>query len=244
MPKIYLSPSTQQANLYVTGGSEEYWMNRLADALEPYLIASGIQFTRNDPAKTAASAIAESNAGNYDLHLALHSNAAPENRTGQVQGSEVYYYPGSTAGFRAAEIIADNLKNIYPGSVRTIPTTFLGEVRRVRAPSAFIELAYHDNVDDANFITQNIDAIAANIALSLTEYFGIPFITPTPPRAAIVSLTSGNLNVRDRPSSSAAIKGSIPNGAEITVFGSYGNYYVVGYGDLVGYAAKNYITIA
>jgi len=32
MPKIYLSPSTQESNPYITGsGSEEYNMNRLAD---------------------------------------------------------------------------------------------------------------------------------------------------------------------------------------------------------------------
>ena len=37
MPNIYLSPSTQEKNLYVNGGTEEEWMNRLADALEPYL---------------------------------------------------------------------------------------------------------------------------------------------------------------------------------------------------------------
>ena len=37
MPIIYLSPSTQEANMYVNGGSEEEWMNRLADAMVPYL---------------------------------------------------------------------------------------------------------------------------------------------------------------------------------------------------------------
>lgn len=36
MPKIYLSPSTQDWNMYVTGsGSEEYNMNLLADAWCP-----------------------------------------------------------------------------------------------------------------------------------------------------------------------------------------------------------------
>ena len=48
MPIIYLSPSTQEWNEYVTGsGSEEYNMNLLADALEPYLLSNGIQFRRN-----------------------------------------------------------------------------------------------------------------------------------------------------------------------------------------------------
>ena len=39
MPKIFLSPSTQEYNQYVTGaGSEEYFMNLLADAMEPLLL--------------------------------------------------------------------------------------------------------------------------------------------------------------------------------------------------------------
>ncbi len=56
MPIIYLSPSTQEYNEYVNGlGNEEEWMNRLADAMEPMLFASGIQYTRNTPDMTAAS---------------------------------------------------------------------------------------------------------------------------------------------------------------------------------------------
>lgn len=110
MPIIYLSPSTQENNLYVNGGTEEEWMNRLADAMEPYLTASGIRYSRNTPDMTAASSIRASNAGNYDLHLALHSNAAPEGQYGQIRGILVFYYPGSVQGQRAATLVADGLK--------------------------------------------------------------------------------------------------------------------------------------
>lgn len=78
MPRIYLSPSTQEYNQYVTGGNEEYYMNLIADAMIPYLQASGIEYTRNNPAGTVTDSIAESNAGRYGMHVALHSNAAPE----------------------------------------------------------------------------------------------------------------------------------------------------------------------
>ena len=58
MPIIFLSPSTQEYNAYVNDlGSEEEWMNHLADAMEPILFASGIQYTRNDRDQTAAAAI-------------------------------------------------------------------------------------------------------------------------------------------------------------------------------------------
>ena len=178
MPRIYLSPSTQEFNPYVIGGNEEYYMNLIADAMEPYLVASGIEFTRNTPEMTAASSISASNAGYYDLHLALHSNAS---NNGQATGSEVYYYPTSINGERAATIFANNLETIYynPEKVKTVPTTTLGEVRRTKAPSVLIEFAYHDNTADATWIRDNINTIAQNVVLSLADYFGIPFKIPT-----------------------------------------------------------------
>ena len=63
MPFLFLSPSTQDFNPYVTTGNEQYWMNRIADEMEPYLRASGVNFTRNNPAGSAAQSIRDSNAG-------------------------------------------------------------------------------------------------------------------------------------------------------------------------------------
>ena len=113
MPIIYLSPSTQENNYFVNGGTEEQYMNLIADKMIPYLEASGIRYSRNNPNMNAVSSIAASNAGNYDLHLALHSNATGSG-DGSRRGTEVYYFPTSVNGARAAEIIANNLKLIYP----------------------------------------------------------------------------------------------------------------------------------
>lgn len=245
MPKIYLSPSTQEGNYYVSGGTEEQWMNRLADALVPYLNSSGIQYTRNTPDMTAASSIAASNAGNYDLHLALHSNASPEGQYGQHRGIVVYYYPGSVQGQRAATLIAENLKTIYPlpDQVRAEPTTIIGEVRRVRAPSAFLELAYHDNPDDAAWITNNLELIARNIALSLTQFFGIPFLEPMPPRRAVVDVSWGYLNIRSKPDRTAPVVARAYDGAQLTVINEWQGWYLVRFDSVVGYASSDYITL-
>ena len=35
MPFLFLSPSTQAGNPYVTEGNERLWMNRIADRMEP-----------------------------------------------------------------------------------------------------------------------------------------------------------------------------------------------------------------
>ena len=74
-------------------------------------------------------------------------------------------------------LIADALKTIYPdpNRVRTQPTTSLGEVAKVRSPAVLLELAFHDNPEDAAWIKENLDDAARVIVLALTEYFEIPF---------------------------------------------------------------------
>lgn len=245
MPIIYLSPSTQENNLYVSGGSEEEWMNRLADAMVPYLDASGIRYVRNTPDMTAASSIRASNAGNYDLHLALHSNAAPSGRYGQVRGILVFYYPGSTNGKRAADIFADNLKAIYPlpDRVRAEATTAIGEVRQPRAPSVFLELGYHDNADDAAWIKNNLDGIARNLVLSLTEYFGIPFLYPNTLRQGMVDVSWGYLNIRARPAASAPVIARAYDGAQLTIVNQWQGWYLVRFDGVEGYASSDFITL-
>ena len=238
MPNIYLSPSTQEFNPYSGGGNEEQYMNLIADAMEPYLAASGIRFTRNTPDMTAASSIAASNSGNYDLHFALHSNASA---TGTARGIEAYYSPASERGRRFAEIVARNLQLIYPlpNSSRIVPTTSLGEVTRTRAPSVLVEIGYHDNPEDAQWIRENVNAIAENLVLSLTEYFGIPFNYPQPIYVANVATRGSNLNVRYTPSVTAPIVGSIPNGSEVTVYANLPNWSLVGYNQTVGYVRSD-----
>ena len=246
MPIIYLSPSTQEWNQYVTGsGSEEYNMNLLADALEPYLLSNGIRFQRNRPEMTAASSIREANAGEYDFYLALHSNAAPEGRYGEERGIIAFYYPGSSEGQRAAELIAQELRQIYPlpRKVTTRSTTTLGEVRQPRFPAVLVEIGYHDNYEDATWLEGHWDAIAQQLARALTEFFGLPFIYPMEPVQGTVNVNYGTLNLREYPDPSGRILANLPNGAPVTIYGEWEGWYVVHYGDTVGYAAAAYIDV-
>lgn len=243
MPMIYLSPSLQEYNSYLSGGNEEYYMNLVADALVPYLQASGIQYVRNRPSMTLRQAINESNAGNFDLHLALHSNAAPENMPGQLRGVDAYYAPNSVWGRRFADILVHNFREIYPlpDRVQARSTNRLGEVLQTRAPAVLLEIGYHDNPEDEAWLKGNIPLIARTIALSLTQYFGIPFVDPQPMRVGVVSTNGGNLNLRSKPSLNAPVLTSIPNGTQVIVHSEAGDWYVVQYGNQEGYVVGRYI---
>lgn len=179
-PRVYLSPSLQEFNLFINGGTEEEYANLIADAMEPYLQATGIEYGRNDPSMSLSEAIDQSNQGNYDFHLSIHSNAAPPSLSGKIQGPDVYYYSSSVYGRKMADIIVDNFKNIYPdeSKVNAVPTITFAELRRTNMPANLVEVAYHDNIEDANWIKNNIDSIAKELSISLAEYFGIPFVNP------------------------------------------------------------------
>ena len=221
-------------------------MNLIADAMEPYLLANGIQFSRNTPDMTAASSIRQANQGEYDFYLALHSNASGPGTEGQNRGIIAFYYPTSANGRRAAEIFARNLRDIYPlpDKVTTRSTTSLGEVRQPRFPAVLLEIGYHDNYADAQWIENNIDAIAQNLVLSLTEYFGLPFVYPGPAQPGVAETVSGGpVNLRSYPSVNGPIVGQIPNGAAVTVFGQYQDWYVVLYDEQLGYANSRFIRV-
>lgn len=243
MPSVYLSPSTQQSNLYVIGGTEEYYMNLIADAMEPYLEASGISFGRNTPDMTAASSIRQGNAGGYDLYLAIHSNASPEGMYGELMGTDVFYYPTSTNGKRFANIIAENFRNIYPYPelVDIRATTALGEVRQPTMPSVLVEVAYHDNEEDADWIVDNIGIIARELARSVAEYFGVSFVEPITSEIGVVNISSGSLNIRSSPSVTAPIIARASAGEKLQLLGEDSDWYRVNYGGRTGYANKRYV---
>lgn len=245
MPRVFLSPSTQEWNKYVTGGTEEQYMNMLADLMEPYMLASGISFTRNDPARNVNGAIQDSNNGWYDVHLALHTNAGGGQYAGVTRGIEIYYSPYSDYSRRLATIIANNMETIYPipSKVSTIPTTSLAEVTRTRAVAVLAELGYHDNYEDEAWIKNNLETIARTMVQSLCDYFGIPFVEPSAVRTGTVRTDGSNLNIRRYPSADSTIIGKIPNGAQVNIYGETDNWYVVKYNETTGYSAMDFITV-
>lgn len=243
MPDVFLSPSTQEGNPYVVGGNEAYYMNQLTDAMEPLLDLAGISYGRNDREGNVRTSVDMSNEGDYKLHLALHSNASPVGFEGVFQGPYVFYHPASAQGERSATMIAEGLRRVYPHPdlPRTVPSTNLYELREARAPVAFLEVAFHDNEEDATWIAENILPIADNLVESLAEYFGVPYAQPLENDQGVVMLRSGSLNVRQAPDLSAPVLYRLYNGDSVTLLRAIPNWYLIHTDQGNGFVSQEYV---
>ena len=185
MPKIYISPSSQEANTGPNGYVEEVVMNLIADSLIPELVRHGFDVMRNKRGNTYAGHIIESNQYKPDIHFAIHSNAMGGAASGKARGCEVFCYdPTNTAslGTQLAQKIYAGLSAITPTADRGIKSgkDTISEIRNTKAPACLVEIAFHDNPDDARWIVENIAAISKVFLLSMIALFGIPYrCTPT-----------------------------------------------------------------
>ena len=107
-----------------------------------------------------------------------------------------------------------------------------------------LEIGYHDNAADAQWIAGQIELIAQTLVQAMTEYFGLPYVYPGPSRPGLAVTDSGGpVALRAYPSAQGQVITQIPNGAKVTVLGQYRGWYVVLYGESIGYANAAFIQL-
>ena len=170
---IFLSPSAQEYNIgYGDYGSEEYRMNRIADIVEKMLREQGYTVYRNNPNEKLSDAVRRSNEVNPDIHVALHSNASGEGFS--AQGPEIFANRPNTPGDRLANLIYNEIAQIYPDPTKgrgVLHTSSLYEIIRTNAPAVLLEVAFHDNPEDAQWIIDNESQIAQAVVNGINSYF-------------------------------------------------------------------------
>ncbi|MCQ4922179.1 N-acetylmuramoyl-L-alanine amidase [Tissierella carlieri] len=168
---IYLSPSTQEKNIgYGNYGSEEMRMNQVADVVEKILIKHGVKVYRNKPDWDLKEVVKDSNLRKPNLHFAIHSNA------GGGRGAEVFAYSPQSEGAKAANTIYNEFEKITLIKGRGVKfNSKFYELNSTNAPAILIEVAFHDNLEDANWIINNIEKIGVSLAKGVLKYFNIPF---------------------------------------------------------------------
>ena len=176
MSKVYLSPSCQYDNAYAYGNTTEaVQCIKIANACKTALERSGIS-VKMPSDNSLVNRCAESDKWGADLHVPIHTNAFNKKTT----GTRVYYYDGSTKGYNAAKAIYSVLAPFTPGTSESVSANNgLLEVNRPTAPTAYVEVDFHDVPSIAKWIIENTTAIGEKIAQGICKYFGVTYKTTT-----------------------------------------------------------------
>ena len=169
---VYLSPSLQEHNVgFGDYGTEIQRMNDVADVVQGELNRHGVVTYRNRPEWSLSQVVNDSNEKDPDLYFAIHSNA------GGGRGCEVYAYSPGGDGERAAISVYEELEPLTPSQDRGVKfNPGLYELRGTTATAILIEVAFHDNPEDAAWIVNNIEGIGIAIAKGILKYFGISYL--------------------------------------------------------------------
>lgn len=183
--KIYISPSSQTENLYAYGNTNEAAQCRkIATALVEALTRCGFE-SKTNTGGTMYTRTSESNAWKADLHVPIHTNAS----NGKVQGTRLFAYNTSGEGYKACKAIMATLAPITPGTSDSITAQpGLYEIKNAAAPTAYIEVAFHDNSEEAKWIVEHTEDIAEAICKGVCNYYGVKYVEKEVPKKNVIEI--------------------------------------------------------
>lgn len=170
--KIYISPSSQPANTYAVGDTnEQAQCRRIGAALEAALARCGFE-ARAGLDGTMYTRVAESNDFGADLHMPIHTNAFD----GSVSGLRIMVYKKGGEAEKIAQAIMNCLAPITPGASDGISVyPGLYEIENSNAICVYIEVGFHDNPEEAQWIINHTQDIAEAICKGLCSHYGVEF---------------------------------------------------------------------
>ncbi len=190
MKKIYISPSDQTGNRYAAGDTNEaVQCRKIAAALVTALVRCGFAAMTNVE-DDMYGRVRQSNEWGADLHLCVHTNA----HNGAVKGTRLFCYEPDGEGYRACRAVLDALAPITPGESDNITIWHFYEVRCAHAPTVYLEVAFHDNQEEAAWIIANTQAIAEAVCRGICSHYGMDYV---PAEETLYRVQVGAFRVRE-----------------------------------------------
>ena len=180
MPNIYLSPEDRASNTYASTAlwngrptNEKEQMARCADLLEAALTRCGFA-VKNGQWGNMYDRVKESNAWPAHLHMALHTNGF----NGRASGTRVHCYPSQDSR-RIGQLIQDRIAPLSPGTPdKLVESAGLYELRATHMPAVLPEFGFHDHPEEAQWLIDNMEAIAEKTCQAICTFFEIPYVAP------------------------------------------------------------------
>ena len=202
--KVFISPSDQRRNTYASGNTNEAEVcGRIGAACRAALERCGfaVELVQYEP---MSSKCAKSDAFGAELHLPIHTNAFNGKTSGTrimcyALSGEGYkackaifdvlapLTPGTMVLFLFGALLlvlgmglftlGVDLSMMPPGTSENITAhPELYEIKNASAPTAYVEVDFHDVPEVAAWLTANTETIGETIAKGVCNYFGEAYI--------------------------------------------------------------------
>lgn len=169
--KIYISPSSQPANLYSAGGTnEQVQCVRIATYAKAAFDRCGVECKLGAAEIGMEARVAESNSWGADIHLPIHTNA------GGGHGAVVFVY--NDANKALGQPVYDALQdiNLYKATYGVRVNSSLYECRYTNGRCVYVEAAFHDNAEEARWIIEHVKDLGEAICKGMCKAIGVTYI--------------------------------------------------------------------
>ena len=198
MTKVFLSPSSQTANLVHGGGHEQQYARarcaRAAEVLRAHGVTVKVSSIMNDSAGGYFRSVAEGNAWAPDLYVADHTNATGLANS-KARGVHNYCWLPDPASVNLGRAIGARMDRIIGGTHQIRDGSHLYEVNGPHATAVLLENGFHDNAQDAEIIRSKPREMGEAIAYGILDYLGIPIRQQSAP--AMRRLIMPDQTIRD-----------------------------------------------
>ena len=170
--KIYLSPSSQVSNPYsAQGTNEQRQCNRIAEAAKAALERNGYTVKKAPEGQSYVQNVAESNAWGANIHMPIHTNAG-----GSAKGTMGLCYQGCTTN-KYMQGVYNAVAELTPwADSGIIVRNDLYEINATSAMCVYMEMAFHDKADSAQWIIDNVVPLGEAIAKGMCAADGKAYI--------------------------------------------------------------------
>ena len=134
------------------------------------------------------------NNANADFYISVHANALT-GVWGAQNGHDVFYYPGSVEGKKAAIIINKYLAQGTALKNRGVHEENFHVLRETHMPSVLIECGFMDNLREAKLLMSDEyrRECAEEICKGICEYFGVVYVPKKPTIEDVITFAHGKI---------------------------------------------------
>lgn len=181
MTKVFLSPSSQDANPVHGGGSEQQYARarcaRAAEVLRAHGVTVRVSDIMNDSSGGYIRSVAQGNQWGADLYVADHTNATGS--TVLASGVHNYCWLPDAASVALGKALGRRMDQIIGGTHQIRDGSHLYEVNGPKCTAVLTENGFHDNPRDAQIIRTKTREMGEALAYGILDHLGILVRTET-----------------------------------------------------------------